>query len=76
MPMKQDPKGGGTNANGSKSEMYCSYCYVNGAFTQPNFTVNEMKAFVVEKMKEMMKIPRFLGRFFARNLHTLERWKS
>ena len=38
-------------------------------------TVDEMKAFVVEKMREM-KIPRLIGRFFVRNLHKLERWKS
>jgi Putative zinc ribbon domain len=34
MPLKQDPKGGGTNANGSKSDRYCSYCYADGRFTQ------------------------------------------
>jgi len=29
MPMKQDPQGGGTNADGSINIMYCSYCYQN-----------------------------------------------
>jgi hypothetical protein len=38
-------------------------------------TADEMKAFVVEKMREM-KIPRFIGRFFVRNLHRLERWRT
>jgi hypothetical protein len=75
MPLKQDPKGGGTNANGSKSERYCSYCYADGRFTQPDISVDEMKAFVVEKMREM-KIPRFIGRLLARNLHKLERWRT
>ena len=75
MPLKQDPKGGGTNANGSKSDRYCSYCYTDGRFTQPQITAEEMKAFVVEKMREM-KIPRFIGRFFTRNLHKLERWRG
>ena len=74
MPLKQDPKGGGTNADRSKSERYCSYCYADGRFTQPDITLDEMKAFVVEKMREM-KIPRFMGRLLARNLHKLERWK-
>ena len=75
MPLKQDPKGGGTNADRSKNDRYCSYCYADGRFTQPDMTVDEMKAFVVEKMREM-KIPRFIGRFFTRNLHTLERWQK
>ena len=30
MPMKKDPEGGGTNADGSKSPDYCSYCFRNG----------------------------------------------
>lgn len=75
MPLKQDPKSGGTNADGTQSKVYCSYCYADGRFTQPGMSVDEMKTFVVEKMREM-KIPRFLGRFFTRNLHKLERWKS
>ena len=33
MPMSKDPQGGGTNADGSKNENYCSYCYQNGEFT-------------------------------------------
>jgi uncharacterized Zn finger protein (UPF0148 family) len=66
MPLNQDPNAG---------EMYCSYCYRDGKFTQPDMTADEMKAFVVEKMREM-KIPRFIGRFFVRNLHRLERWRT
>jgi hypothetical protein len=33
MPLKKDEKGGGTNADGSKSVIYCSKCYENGKFT-------------------------------------------
>jgi len=29
MPMKQDPQGDGTNADGSINTFYCSYCYQN-----------------------------------------------
>jgi len=32
MPLNKDPQSGGTNADGSKNEKYCSYCYQNGAF--------------------------------------------
>lgn len=75
MPLKQDPQKGGTNSDGTKSEIYCSYCYQNGAFTQPDFTVEEMQQFCIEKMKEM-KFPGFLAKFFTRGLPKLERWKK
>jgi hypothetical protein len=39
MPLKRDEKGGGTNADGRKSTMFCSHCYENGKFTQPDITV-------------------------------------
>lgn len=38
MPINKDPEKGGTNADGSKSGMYCSYCYTNGVFTQPEIS--------------------------------------
>ena len=31
----------GTNADGSKSELYCVYCYQNGTFTQ-DISMDEM----------------------------------
>lgn len=75
MPMKRDEKGGGTNADGSKSQMYCSKCYVDGKFTTPNMTVDEMKALVKGKLKEF-GFPGFIAGFFTKNIPKLERWKS
>lgn len=75
MPLKKDPKGGGTNADGSKSTMYCSYCYEHGKFTQPNMTVDEMRTFVKGKLKEF-GFPGFLGGFLTMNIPGLERWKQ
>lgn len=74
MPMKQDPQGGRLNADGTKNQMYCSYCYVDGQFHQPDMTVTEMQAFVKEKMKEM-GFPGFLAGFFTKGIPKLERWK-
>jgi len=34
-PLKKDKKGGGTEKDGSISQMYCSMCYENGAFLTP-----------------------------------------
>lgn len=74
MPLKQDPQGGGTEIDGSKSDRYCSYCYEKGQFTQPDFTVNQMKSFCKEKMVEM-GFPKFLAGFFTASIPKLERWK-
>lgn len=75
MPLKKDPKNGGTEANGSVSLLYCSYCFADGNFTRPDITVNEMKALVKGKMKEM-GFPGFLAGFFTYNLPRLKRWKE
>lgn len=75
MPLKRDEKGGGTNADGSVNSMYCSCCYQNGSFVNPDMTLPEMKALVKDKMKEM-GFPRFLGGFFTANMHKRERWRN
>ncbi len=40
MPM-QNPDDFGTNADGSNNNEYCSYCFRNGKFTEPNMTVEQ-----------------------------------
>jgi hypothetical protein len=75
MPMKKDPQGGGTNADGTKSEMYCSYCYQNGAFFQPDITASEMQEFCQGKLKEM-GFPGFLTKLMTKGIPKLERWKK
>ena len=42
MPLTDENRG--TNADGSRSEDYCAYCYKNGEFTQ-EFTMNQMIEF-------------------------------
>ncbi|MCG3121341.1 MAG: hypothetical protein ALAOOOJD_04390 [bacterium] len=75
MPLKRDEKLGGTNADGSKSMMYCSRCYENGKFTLPDFTVEQMQALVKEKLKEM-GFPGFIAGVFTKSIPKLERWKT
>ena len=75
MPLKKDPKGGGTEAGGKKSTIYCSRCYERGKFTKPNMTVSEMQALVKDKLKEM-GFPGFLAGFFTKGIPKLERWKQ
>jgi len=75
MPLKKDEKGGGTNADGSKSTMYCSRCYENGKFTAPDMSVSQMQELVKGKLKEM-GFPGFIAGFFIKGIPKLERWKT
>ena len=74
MPLKADPGRGGTHADGSLSPEYCSYCYAGGRFVNPDMTIEQMKALVVEKLREK-GFPTFVGRFFASGLKRLKRWR-
>jgi hypothetical protein len=74
MPLKKDEKGGGSNADRTISQKYCSYCYQDGMFTRPDYTVEQMQQRVKEKMKEM-GFPGFLTGFFTYGIPKLERWR-
>ncbi|MEI8045740.1 MAG: zinc ribbon domain-containing protein [Bacteroidota bacterium] len=75
MPMKKDEKGGGSNADGTKSPKYCSHCYEGGNFTHPELSAEQMQQRAKEKMKEM-GFPGFLAGFFTYGIPKLERWKQ
>ena len=73
MPMSRDEHGGGTNADGSRSGIYCSHCFVDGRFALSDLTVGEMQARVKEKLREF-GMPGFLGWVFTRKIPKLRRW--
>lgn len=75
MPLARDEQGGGTEKSGSKSKMYCSHCYQDGAFTKPDLTVEDMRELVKGKLVEF-GFPRFLTGLFTRNIPKLQRWSS
>jgi hypothetical protein len=75
MPLKYDPGKGGTEADGTKSAMYCSYCYQDGKFTDDYRTAKEMQDFCRGKLVEM-KYPKFVAWFFTLCIPKLERWKT
>ena len=76
MPLSKDPKGGGLEADGSTSTMYCSYCYDNGVFLQPDISAEEMQAFVKNKLKEMGGFMKLFAGLFSKGIPKLERWKK
>ena len=73
MPLSKDPKGGGSEADGRTSTEYCSHCYVDGKFTDPNLTAEKMQELVLGKMKEM-RFPGFIAKQFTKDIPKLKRW--
>lgn len=76
MPLKRDENGGGSNSDGSISMTYCSRCYVNGKFLNPEIdTAGKMQAFVKDKLRSM-GFPGLIAGFFTRGIPQLERWND
>ena len=74
MPLSKDTKGGGTNADGTLSTEYCSFCYVNGQFTLegPMQTYRET---LYKNMTEK-KHPLWIRLIMWYQVPTLKRWKQ
>jgi len=72
--MNKDPQGGGTNTDGIKSEIYCSYCYENGDF----LFKGDVKEFQ-EHCRNAMKghgTSGFMAWLLTRGMSHLPRWKN
>ena len=75
MPLDQDPNGGGTNADGTRSTEYCSFCYVNGQFHDPDITLDQF----VKKLEGIMagmNIPEDVVNASKAILPSLKRWST
>ncbi len=75
MPLKRDEKGGGTNADGSKSSMYCSYCFDKGEFIYKGNNVHDFQEYCKQKMMEGGH-SKFFSWLFTRGMKRLARWKT
>lgn len=75
IPLDKDPQGGGTNADGTKSNKYCSYCYKDGEFVAKDITAEEMQEYVKEKLKSM-GFPGFMAGMLTKRIPKLERWQN
>lgn len=73
MPLKKDPQGGGSNADGTRSQLYCSLCYGDGAFYAKDMNAKEFQALCVQKMKEN-GMPGVLAWLLTRQIPKLGRW--
>ena len=75
MPLKNDPQNGGTNGDGSKSTEYCSFCYVNGNFTDNETDVKNYQKKCVEIMSSK-GMWRPMAWLLTRGIPQLKRWKK
>jgi hypothetical protein len=57
MPLSSEFANLGTNADGTKTDEYCSFCFQNGEFTAPNQTLEEMIKSSIENMTADLNMP-------------------
>ncbi|OGK63051.1 transcriptional regulator [Candidatus Roizmanbacteria bacterium RIFOXYB2_FULL_38_10] len=75
MPMKIDSDFG-TNTDKSKNEEYCTYCYQQGAFTNPNITIDQMITACVGMMVKFGTPEDEAKKMMQELIPTLKRWKK
>jgi hypothetical protein len=75
LPQSKDPGDGGTEADGTKSATYCSYCYQDGAFTWAGDDVKAYQKYVVDQMTIDGWI-RPIAWLFTRRIPKLNRWSA
>ncbi|GEM_PF-180518 len=71
------PETFGTNADGSKSRLYCQSCYKDGNFTEPQITMEQMVDKVADIMAKKMDMPEAQAMEAAKSfVPKLKRWRS
>jgi len=75
--LNKDPHNGGTNADRSHSDKYCSFCYSGGQFLDEGITLKEKIQKNIIIAVSQLNMPENKARELAENiLPNLERWKS
>ncbi|MFA7285086.1 MAG: zinc ribbon domain-containing protein [Candidatus Absconditabacterales bacterium] len=75
LPLDKDPQGGGTQKDGSKSTIYCSLCYKDGAFIGGDCTLEQMQD-IVEKSMKQQGYGRIMRKMARRQIPRLQRRKK
>lgn len=76
MPMGQTDEMYGLNSDGSKSEDYCKYCYVNGGFNKEDETLEEMIETCIPFMVKEGISAEKARKMLVEQLPTLKRWRK
>ncbi len=74
MPI-DNPADRGTEKDGSLSEQYCKYCYQDGAFTDPEMTLEKMQETATREM-EKQNMPAGIIQHSLDMLPKLKRWQT
>jgi hypothetical protein len=73
----EEPDAFGTNADGTKNGEYCSHCYREGRFVNPNLSQEEMIKLVAGILSEEMGFDDAKALEVARGtIPKLKRWRS
>lgn len=77
MPLQTKKAGDcrGTEADGTKSEKWCSLCYADGKFVNPDSTLEEMEVIVDKALKDQGS-GRLMRWMAQKQLPRLGRWKN
>ncbi len=76
MPLSEEFKNLGTNADGTTTWEYCSFCFQKGGFTNPNQTIEEMIQSSIENMTTDVGMPLDKATELANSfIPTLKRWQ-
>jgi hypothetical protein len=54
---------------------YCSKCFADGKFTDPDISLEQMRASVKMKIKKM-GVPIFLAEHYVKDIQELKRWRK
>lgn len=75
MPMKIDSDFG-TNTDKSRNEEFCTYCYQNGNYTNPNIAMDQMITGCVGMMVKFGTPEALAKEQMQQLIPTLKRWKK
>jgi hypothetical protein len=76
MPVDESFANFGTEADGSSSSEFCSFCYQNGEFTNPHQNVDEMVASSVDFMTSNLGFsPAEASELSNKVIRKLKRWQ-
>ncbi len=75
MPLSDEFKNFGTDADGSPVSEYCMFCYADGGFTNRTQTVDEMVQSSIDFMSKEFKMPVEQATQISNDvIRTLKRW--
>ncbi|MCY7346538.1 MAG: zinc ribbon domain-containing protein [Pyrinomonadaceae bacterium] len=77
MPLSESFGNLGTNKDDSHTFEYCAFCWKNGAFTDPNQTMDQMIQSSIENMTADLNMPNGKAAELANSfIPTLSRWRK